>query len=395
MFKKIERSLALQFTGFVFLLILINGALFLIADFGNEVRKTHHRLITEMEKVQMLLPELLSGIEKVPTIAHPERLRIVDERGASVFTGELFTNLPMEIEEGFSIWTIGQEEFIVLAVPFIENAKNSGFIHIAEPERSATGNLPFRLLIYLIVSILISFITYVVGKYFARRSLKPAEEMLVRLEQFTQDASHELRTPLAILGSSLDLALKTKKYQEGITSAKEDLRQIAGLVEHLLETAKSGNVKLNMQIVNMSSLMRASISKSKILADASSIIVEESIMENVNIEADPILIGQVMLNLLSNAIKFSHARGRVQVNLGKESFSISDKGIGVKAHDLPNIFDRFYQADSSRLQEGFGLGLAFVQQTVEKHGWRIEVQSEESKGSTFSVIFKKQTRQIS
>ncbi len=395
MFQKIGRSLALQFTGFVFLLILMNGVVFLIVDFGNEVRQTHDRLMTEMEEVQAWLPDMLSGIEDVPHTSHPERLRIIDEHGMPVFIGELFRDLPIEIDAGFSVWMIGNEDFVVLSTPIMDNGKESGMVHIAQPEHAFTRNVAFRSLLYFLVSILISFFTFLVGKHFVRKSLKPAEDMLERLEQFTQDASHELRTPLAVLGSSLDLALKAKTYEMGIVSAKEDLRQISGLVERLLETARSGNVQLHRCDIDLSLLIQESTKKIKVLADAKSITIKKNILDGIRVEGDAILIGQVFSNILSNAVKFSREGGEVIVTLREESFSVTDRGIGINAHDLRNIFERFYQADSSRTHEGYGLGLSFVKKIIERHGWKITVESEPEKGSTFTVFFGTEKHRIS
>jgi signal transduction histidine kinase len=66
---------------------------------------------------------------------------------------------------------------------------------------------------------------------------------------------------------------------------------------------------------------------------------------------------------------------------------IEDTGIGIAQKEIPHIFDRFYQADTSRANQGFGLGLALVKRIVDLHGWRISVKSIEGKGATFSVEF--------
>jgi signal transduction histidine kinase len=79
----------------------------------------------------------------------------------------------------------------------------------------------FELAVVLSVEILfISGITFVVGYFFVKELIKPAEDMFERLDQFTIDASHELKTPLSIANSSLDLAIKTHKYKQYISEAK-------------------------------------------------------------------------------------------------------------------------------------------------------------------------------
>jgi signal transduction histidine kinase len=73
--------------------------------------------------------------------------------------------------------------------------------------------------------------------------------------------------------------------------------------------------------------------------------------------------------------------------LTPEELSVEDSGIGMNAEALPHIFDRFYQAKSSRANGGFGLGLPLVKRIVELHGWTIDVQSTEGTGTTFTIRF--------
>ncbi len=387
MFKKIERSLALQFTGFVFLLLMVNGAVFLIIDFGNEIRQMHARLQNQMSLIQTALPDIFMGKTDELFLPHVERLRVVNQNGESIFSGELFEDLPFVQTEGFSSAVIGQEEFSLLTETMVENGETVGYVQIAEPEFAVMRNLQLRFLLYMLVSILISLLTYLFGRRFAKKSLRPAEAMLIRLEQFTQDASHELRTPLAVLGSTLDLALKTKRCEEGILSAKEDLKQISALVERLLELARAGHFALERSSLDLSSLVKESLLKFKPLAKSASITLLSNIEPHVLVFADSVLLQQVLSNLLSNGIKFTKAGGTVEVSLTRHSLAVADTGIGISAEHLPHMYERFYRADSSRSTKGFGLGLSFVKQIVDMHGWTILVESKEGKGTTFTVLF--------
>lgn len=387
MFKKIERSLALQFTGFVFLLLMINGAMFLIVDFGNQIRQIHARLQNQMSLIQTALPDIFMGRTDELFLSHIERLRVVSEDGEPIFSGELYEDIPFLQTEGFSTAVIGQEQFTLLTEAMVENGEVVGYVQIAEPEFAAMRNLRLRLLLYMLVSVLVSLLTYLFGRRFAKKSLRPAEAMLIRLEQFTQDASHELRTPLAVLGSSLDLALKTKRYEEGILSAKEDLKQISDLVQRLLELARAGHFALSRSDLDLSSLVTDSLTKFTSLAKTASITLRSKIEPHVKVNADNVLLHQVLSNLLSNAIKFTKAGGTVEVTLTRQSLTVSDTGIGISAEHLPHIYERFYRADSSRSTRGFGLGLSFVKQILSMHGWMISVESKEGEGTTFTILF--------
>ncbi|WP_395069072.1 sensor histidine kinase, partial [Gracilimonas sp.] len=104
---------------------------------------------------------------------------------------------------------------------------------------------------------------------------------------------------------------------------------------------------------------------------------------------------KVIANLLSNAIKYTEPVGTIDVQFHETTstgkISISDTGIGISERQQQHIFDRFYQAESgdSRRSEGVGIGLALVKEFVELHGGEITIESQEGKGSCFTVILKK------
>ncbi len=104
--------------------------------------------------------------------------------------------------------------------------------------------LPGEVLLFGIVSVIVTSLTFLFGLVFAKRSLAPAEAMFGRLRQFTHDASHELRTPLAAVNSSLDLAMRTGDYVEEIRAAKRELQQGSRLVERLLQLAELDELAL-------------------------------------------------------------------------------------------------------------------------------------------------------
>jgi len=100
---------------------------------------------------------------------------------------------------------------------------------------------------------------------------------------------------------------------------------------------------------------------------------------------------KILLNLLFNALKFTPANGRVELRAEKQNaefvLSVTDTGMGISAKNLPHVFDRFWQADGSskRKFQGVGIGLALVKELVEVQGGTVSVQSEEGKGTVFTV----------
>lgn len=387
MFKKISLMIALQFTAFVFLLFLVNGLIFLGVDFQNAQRQTSDRLLRTADFVlAQFIPGRGIPIASVSPMIR-DRVRIADSKGEVLFEGGIFDSVPFTTEEGLSDIRIQNDEYAVLTTKILYQGDLAGYIQVADVERQQFRDLPSRVFLYLFVSVVISILTFGVGRFFARRSLLPAERMVTKLEQFTQDASHELRTPLAALNSSLDLALKTESYKEGIVSAKEDLRQVLILVERLLEIARLEQFVLRRETVDAAALVRDVVDKHRPLAAEKGVAIEADTDESFLLEADPSLLRQVLNNLLSNAIKYNKPDGTVTVELRKGKLAVSDTGIGIPKDAIPHIFDRFYQADDSRSQGGFGLGLSLVKKIVDVHGWELSVKSTEGKGSRFSIAF--------
>jgi signal transduction histidine kinase len=397
MFKRISYQIALQFTAFVLLFLLANGAIFLAADLINAKRQSHFRLeriaenvVRNPGKMPLLSPDLppMRSPREVPGPMR-ERVRILSETGQVLFGGALFGDVPFGGREGYEEATIQNEQYLILTRLIAgEGGGNEGFVQVAEVERMQVGDLPERILLYLVVSVAVSALTFVAGLSFARRSLKPAEESMQRLEQFTQDASHELRTPLAALSSSLDLALKTGKHHEGIVSAKEDLKEVSVLVERLLELARLDKFVLANDPVDLGTVVRDSVAKLQPVADVKGVRLIPDVTQVVSVKGDELLLRQALSNLLTNAVKFTPRGGTVSVRLTRDALAVSDTGIGIAAQDLPHIFDRFYQAETSRSNEGFGLGLALVKRITELHDWTIGVASEEGKGTTFTISFR-------
>ncbi len=388
MFRRISVLIALQFTAFVFLLFLVNGALFLIADFSTAKRQTHDRLLRTADYINDRVHSQ-SGLQT--SFLPPEvrdRIRIIGPNGEIIFNGGLFTNVPSLRTDPFVEARIQNDDYTIYTSPLIGNDFSRGYVQIADIERLQFGDLPRRATIYLLVSLAISLLTFFVGLFFARRSLKPAEEMVERLEQFTQDASHELRTPIAALNSSLDLALKTKKYREGIQSAKDDLQEVSILVERLLELARLDTFSFEMKSIDISSLTEALVARMKLLAKKKHVSIVTHIDTDIMVLGDESLIKQLITNLLTNAIKFSKPEGgEIHVTLTKYALSIQDHGIGIAKEALPHIFDRFYQVETSRTKDGYGLGLALVKRIADVHGWRLDVRSKEGEGTAFTLHY--------
>lgn len=384
-FRRISRSLALQFTAVVFGILLLAGMVFLA---GDAVQRRHEAGMRLERQLQSILsrPAGSRGIPDLPAFQR-ERVRITDRLGRPMFEGALFRDIPFSPRPGISTVENGREAYDVLTAPFVEDGEVVGYLQVAD--RSPPNDLRTRVFLYLLVSAGISAVAYGVGLFFARRSLAPAKDMMDRLEQFTQDASHELRTPLTAVSTSLDLALTQEENEDLIRTAKKDLKHMASLVERLLELARLDTFVLRKEPVDLSAIVDGVLDVLAPHAAEKGVILERAVTAGIKRDADPALARQVVANLAQNAIKFTPKGGRVSVSLTKDSLVVKDTGQGISPDALPRVFDRFFREDAARSAptDGLGLGLALVKRIVDLHGWKIFVESVRGTRTVFIVKF--------
>ncbi len=380
-FRDISHRIAAQFTGFVFALMLVTGAIFFTADVADRGRQGQDRLLRQLRPV-LEHQQVFGTVPPLPPFQR-ERLRIADSDGKVLVSGTFFEGLPFSPDEGLSIVTSEGEDYEILTVPFSREGAVVGYLQIVD--RQPPEMLLRRIVIFLIISVGISGLTYLVGLFFARRSLRPAEQMMQRLEQFTQDASHELRTPLTAVSTSLDLALLSADNHAEIRAAKDGLKEMSLLVERLLELARLDAFAFRSESVDLAAIVRDVVEKQRLPAEKKgvSLVLRD---EPVIVQGDAALLRQVVMNLVGNAVKFTN-KGSVTVELSREALVVRDTGRGISPQALPHVFDRFYQEDTSRdrTQKGLGLGLALVKRIVDLHGWSIDVESEGGKGTVFTL----------
>ena len=217
--------------------------------------------------------------------------------------------------------------------------------------------------------------------------------------QFLANVSHELRTPLnSIIGFTRLVLRKTEGQIEKLQ--KENLQKVLISSEHLLnlingllDLAKieSGKMEAYVETFKLDDIMRmATTTVEPMLKNGRVKLITEIAPDLPPLKTDRDKLKQSVLNLLSNAVKFTE-KGEIKVaawrDNGSLKLTVSDTGIGMKKEALDLIFDEFRQADmsSTRRYGGTGLGLAIVRRFINLLGGEIAVESEEGKGSKFTI----------
>jgi signal transduction histidine kinase len=226
------------------------------------------------------------------------------------------------------------------------------------------------------------------------QTLERLEALFTSQQRLLADVSHELRTPLTVIKGNADLMRRMKRFdEESLMSIDQEAGRLTRLVGGLLllAQAESGKLALNMKRVELDLLITEVFQEMSILA-GSKVHVRLNEIDQVYVSGDRDRLKQVFINLVANAIQYTPQGGDVFLSLekiGEQARVICrDTGPGIPAEDLPHIFERFYRAEKSRTRRetsGFGLGLSIANWIVERHGGRIEVNSQEGKGTTFAI----------
>ncbi len=223
-----------------------------------------------------------------------------------------------------------------------------------------------------------------------------------KLEQLRRDfvanVSHEFRTPLTVIKGSLE-ALADGTVSEPadvmryITRLLAETRGLERLVADLLDLSRlqSESISLHLEEVHLPSLLTDTVKGLQELADRKEIRIQLDPGQDIPpIQGDYDRLRQLMVIFLDNALKYSPAGGFVRISVAFQDsvvVTIQDNGIGIAPEELPYIWDRFYQSDTSRESSGTGLGLAIAKRLIDLHSGTVMASSELNKGTVFIIEF--------
>jgi two-component system, chemotaxis family, CheB/CheR fusion protein len=231
----------------------------------------------------------------------------------------------------------------------------------------------------------------------ARAELQAAD---VAKDRFLAVLSHELRNPLASIDSSAALLLTDSVPASDRDSAAQVVKRQASAMKKLLDDLldvsrlKLGRLELHRERVMLADAVQAALESTWPLLEAARHELKVDLPSYpVELDADPLRLGQVLSNLLTNATRYTPAGGKITLKARLEGeqvvISVIDNGVGIESAQIERMFDMFTQASSVPNQNhaGLGIGLALVKSIVELHGGRIEAFSAGvGKGSEFRVV---------
>ena len=227
----------------------------------------------------------------------------------------------------------------------------------------------------------------------AQWAVRPVEKSWKQQRQFVADASHELKTPLTVILSSLDMLdqygeSEPEKKQRWLDNVRASSIQMKTLVEEMLVLARNDNAtqQVTMAPCSLSDVVEDALMLFEPLAFEQGKTLEEDIDPHIQVTGDAGLLRRVVDIYLDNACKYSPAGSVIRVSLKEEGrralLSVHSQGQPIPRDQLERIFERFYRADPSRTQEGYGLGLAIATELAKLHHGRVWAQSDDT-GNTF------------
>lgn len=235
--------------------------------------------------------------------------------------------------------------------------------------------------------------------YELQKALERVSELSQLKANFMSNISHELRTPLTHIKGYIELLITeslgtiTEEQRHALSISQQSTARLETLINDLImvSLASRGEMSLKQERVDICRLANLAVKSHGEAAHRRGVQVQTVFDENVpHVQADSQKIAWVLGQLVDNAIKFTPSGGSVVVSVKREGenlviTNVTDTGIGIPSSRVQDIFEPFYQLDSSNTRQygGTGLGLSLVRQIVEAHGSMLEVQSTEGRGSSF------------
>jgi PAS domain S-box-containing protein len=217
--------------------------------------------------------------------------------------------------------------------------------------------------------------------------------------EFVSTVSHELRTPMTSIKGYTDLLYLgaagevNENQQRFLSIIKSNADRLTALVHELLDISRieTGRIELKLEPISMEQIVNDLLLAMRAQTDEKNLQLTANVSADLpTVRGDHDRVTQILTNLVANACQYTPSGGRITVAVhltdGFIQVDVSDTGIGIAAEDQEKIFERFFRADHPLVGEtdGTGLGLSIVTSLVELHGGQIWVESELSKGSTFS-----------
>ncbi|WP_415579703.1 sensor histidine kinase [Helicobacter labetoulli] len=378
-------------------------------SYAKEVRHLVAQQVSELREISLEVYEILhnnkddvkAGLAQIQSeISTP--LRIYNKKSVVIYDTLQVELTQSEIEEGFAM----RGDYVIiepsmhekipkahkskknLVSKYRDNARYKIFIQDTSLE-SQMFFLRLKMIAYFLLSL---FGVGVVAYFLVKLSLKPMQQRINALNAFIKDSTHEINTPLSIILMSIEtlpLDNLTPAQSQKIERIKLASKSLSHIYKILVAYNFPHSINHKCENLALHILLQERLEYFSPFFEQKALQLQSTITPSY-IFASAEKMSCVLDNLLSNAIKYNKKGGEIDISLKEGVLSISDSGCGMADSDKERIFERYVRCND--YQGGFGIGLTLIKRICDEYGINIEVQSEQGKGSCFTLIWKQEGR---
>ena len=266
------------------------------------------------------------------------------------------------------------------------------------------GSMGFILFFSAILFLTIAFFIYSMFVILRQRRLSEMQK------DFINNMTHEFKTPISTIKISAEVFKAHPEIKKDARLTRyaniivEQNQRLNGQVEKVLQLARieKDNFQLKLERVELNNLLTELVRNAEPkLEELGGEILLNLPAEKIIIEADETHLKNIVYNLIDNAIKYSVTTPMLKIDLldrsDKISLSIKDEGIGIPKEYQQKVFDKFFRIPTGNVHnvKGFGLGLFYLKNICQAHGWQVGLESDEDKGTTIIINIRKQRKKES
>lgn len=273
------------------------------------------------------------------------------------------------------------------------------FFGVRFPNRTQEIISSMRLTIVFAAILLITMLFFIYTIYVILMQKRLSEMQ----KDFINNMTHEFKTPISTIKISSDVFLNNENVQQDkrlfqyAKIIKEQNQRLNNQVEKVLQLARieRDNFKLNKEDVDLHEILNQIMPSTRMkVAQQNGELTADLPAKNTTFAADKFHLTNIIHNILDNATKYCKDAPQIRIQTEDVArgicLKITDKGIGIPKEYLPKVFNKFYRVPTGNVHnvKGFGLGLFYIKNICEAHGWKLDLQSQEGMGTEVAIFFK-------